>query len=101
MSEASWLPAPHRLALGSGRLPAGVSRGRARQRSMIGGLVAMKVDPRIGGLPYAGRRTALVTGTNGKSTTTRMLAAALSDVGPVATQADGANMDAGIIATLR
>ena len=29
-----------------------------------------------------------------------MLAAALSDVGPVATQADGANMDAGIIATL-
>lgn len=67
---------------------------------MIGGLVAAKVDPTIMARLGTGRRTALVTGTNGKSTTTRMLAAALADVGPVATQADGANMDAGIIATL-
>ena len=42
-----------------------------------------------------GRRTVLVTGTNGKSTTTRMTAAALGTLGEVATQADGANMDAG------
>ena len=67
---------------------------------MIGGLVAAKVDPSIMSRLGLGRRTALVTGTNGKSTTTRMLAAALAGVAPVATQADGANMDAGIIATL-
>ena len=42
----------------------------------------------------------LVTGTNGKSTTTRMTAAALRTVGDVASNADGANMDAGLVAAL-
>ena len=67
---------------------------------MIGGLIAAKIDPHIMTRLSAGKRTVLVTGTNGKSTTTRMTAAALSELGEVATQADGANMDAGIIATL-
>lgn len=67
---------------------------------MIGGLVALKIDPTIlGGLGH-GRKTVVVTGTNGKSTTTRMTAAALATLGDVATQADGANMDAGIVAAL-
>jgi len=51
----------------------------------------------------AGRRTVVVTGTNGKSTTTRMTAAALETLGPkgsVATNAEGANMDAGLVAAL-
>lgn len=68
---------------------------------MIGGLVAEKIDPNIMGRLAAGNPTALTTGTNGKSTTTRMTAAALAELGEVATQVDGANMDAGIIATLR
>lgn len=67
---------------------------------MIGGLVAEKIDPQIMGRLAAGRRTVLITGTNGKSTTTRMTAAALAGLGEVVTQPDGANMDAGIIATL-
>lgn len=67
---------------------------------MIGGLVAEKIDPQIMRRLAAGKKTALVTGTNGKSTTTRMTAAALATFGEVATQDDGANMDAGIIATL-
>ena len=46
------------------------------------------------------RRTVVVTGTNGKSTTTRMIAAALNTIGPVATNAEGANMDAGLVAAL-
>ena len=37
-----------------------------------------------------------ITGTNGKSTTTRMTAAALATIDDVATQADGANMDAAL-----
>ena len=67
---------------------------------MIGGLVAMTLDQSILGQLGAGRRTVVVTGTNGKSTTTRMTAAALATLGPVATNAEGANMDAGLIAAL-
>src|SRR6202008_306634 len=70
---------------------------------MIGGLVAMTLDRSVLRQLGAGRRTVVVTGTNGKSTTTRMTAAALSRLGPeqsVATNAEGANMDAGLVAAL-
>ena len=67
---------------------------------MIGGLVAMTLDRSILRQLGAGRRTVVVTGTNGKSTTTRMTAAALGTLGPVATNAEGANMDAGLVAAL-
>jgi UDP-N-acetylmuramyl tripeptide synthase len=67
---------------------------------MIGGLVAMSLDRSVLGQLGAGRRTAVVTGTNGKSTTTRMVAAALSTMGQVATNSEGANMDAGLVAAL-
>ena len=67
---------------------------------MIGGLVAMTLDRSILGQLGTGRRSVVVTGTNGKSTTTRMTAAALGTLGPVATNTEGANMDAGLIAAL-
>lgn len=67
---------------------------------MIGGLVAMTLDRSILRQLGAGRRTVVVTGTNGKSTTTRMTAAALGTLGRVATNAEGANMDAGLVAAL-
>ncbi len=67
---------------------------------MIGGLVAMSLDKSILGQLGRGRRSVVVTGTNGKSTTTRMTAAALGELGAVATNAEGANMDAGLIAAL-
>lgn len=77
---------------------------------MIGGLVAMTLDKSILRQLAESRRTAIVTGTNGKSTTTRMTAAALGTLGPseprgrrhqtVATNAEGANMDAGLVAAL-
>ncbi|GAA2057696.1 Mur ligase family protein [Williamsia deligens] len=67
---------------------------------MIGGLIAAKIDPSIMQRLAAGKRTAVITGTNGKSTTTKMTAAALGTLGEVISQADGANMDAGIIAAL-
>lgn len=67
---------------------------------MIGGLVAMTLDRSILRQLGAGRRTVIVTGTNGKSTTTRMTTAALQTVGAVATNAEGANMDAGLVAAL-
>ena len=67
---------------------------------MIGGLVAMTLDRSILRQLGNGRRTVVVTGTNGKSTTTRMTAAALRTLGGVATNAEGANMDAGLVAAL-
>src|SRR6201992_460427 len=67
---------------------------------MIGGLVAMTLDKSILRKLGTGRRSVVVTGTNGKSTTTRMTAAALRTLRAVATNADGANMDAGLVAAL-
>lgn len=67
---------------------------------MIGGLIALQIDKTIMTQLARGRRTVVITGTNGKSTTTRMTAAALATVDTVSTQADGANMDAGIVAAL-
>src|SRR5690625_3896090 len=67
---------------------------------MIGGLIANAIDPSIMEQLGARRPTALVTGTNGKSTTTRMLAAAVRSRHVVATNEGGDNMDAGIISAL-
>jgi len=90
-----------RVALGAGAAARWASRVTGRGAgAMIGGLVAMKLDPSILGQLGARRRSVVVTGTNGKSTTTRMTAAALATIGPVASNSEGANMDAGLIAAL-
>ena len=87
------------LAAGAGARWASRVTGRGAG-AMIGGLVAMTLDKSILRQLGEGRRTVVVTGTNGKSTTTRMTAAALGTLGPVATNAEGANMDAGLVAAL-
>ncbi|MCX4093719.1 Mur ligase family protein [Nocardia sp. alder85J] len=90
-----------RLALAAAASASWASQRAGRGKgSMIGGLIALLIDPSIMTQLGRGRRTVLITGTNGKSTTTRMTAAALGTLGPVASQADGANMDAGIVAAL-
>ncbi|MGY0502699.1 MurT ligase domain-containing protein [Nocardia sp. FBN12] len=90
-----------RLALRAAAAASWASQKAGRGKgSMIGGLIALKIDPSIMTQLGRGRRTVLITGTNGKSTTTRMTTAALGTLGDVATQADGANMDAGIVAAL-
>ena len=67
---------------------------------MIGGLIANAIDPNLLAQLGQGRPTVLVTGTNGKSTTTRMLAHALASHYSVATNEGGDNMDAGVISAL-
>ncbi|MCH9709276.1 MAG: MurT ligase domain-containing protein [Actinomycetia bacterium] len=90
-----------RLALAAGSCARWASRVTGRGAgAMIGGLVSMTLDRSILGQLGRGRRTVVVTGTNGKSTTTRMTAAALATIGEVATNAEGANMDAGLVAAL-
>jgi UDP-N-acetylmuramyl tripeptide synthase len=90
-----------RVALAAGAAARWSSRVTGRGAgAMIGGLIAMTLDKSILRQLGEGRRAAIVTGTNGKSTTTRMTAAALGTLGPVATNAEGANMDAGLVAAL-
>jgi UDP-N-acetylmuramyl tripeptide synthase len=90
-----------RVALGAGSAARWASRVTGRGAgAMIGGLVAMTLDKSLLRQLGEGKRSVVVTGTNGKSTTTRMTAAALATIGPVATNAEGANMDAGLIAAL-
>lgn len=88
-------------AVSGARLATTASRVTGRgSGGMIGGLVAQAVDPGIMATLGAGRPAVLVTGTNGKSTTTRMLAAAVRTRHSVATNEGGDNMDAGIISAL-
>ena len=90
-----------RAALGLGSAARWASRVTGRGAgAMIGGLVAMTLDRSVLRQLGTGWRTAVITGTNGKSTTTRMVAAALATMGPVATNGEGANMDAGLVAAL-
>lgn len=63
--------------------------------SVIGGKVGLTIEPKLLSLLAAGRKVALVSGTNGKTTTTRFAAAALEAAGPVATNSFGANMPTG------
>jgi UDP-N-acetylmuramyl tripeptide synthase len=67
---------------------------------VIAGRVIQTVAPDALALRLEGRPIAIVSGTNGKSTTTALLAAAARTRGPVATNDKGANMPAGIVTAL-
>lgn len=100
-TSSTKLPIRARLALRAAASARWASQKTGRGKgSMIGGLVALKIDPALLGQLARGKHSVIITGTNGKSTTTRMTAAALAQLGDVASQADGANMDAGIVAAL-
>ena len=89
------------VATTAANLATAASRATGRGAGgMIGGLVAGAIDPNIMASLGGGRPTVLVTGTNGKSTTTRMLAGAVGSKHSVATNDGGDNMDAGIISAL-
>lgn len=90
-----------RAAIAAARLATMASRFSGRgSGGMIGGLVAEKIDPSIMANLGGGRPVTLITGTNGKSTTTRMVAGAIRTAHTVATNEGGDNMDAGIISAL-
>ncbi|MFW5415916.1 DUF1727 domain-containing protein [Nocardiopsis sp. CNT-189] len=98
MSE---LPLRAQLASVLGKGAASLSRATGRgDGSVIGGRVALKVEPDLLSKLARGRRLALVSATNGKTTTTRLITAALRDLGEVATNDQGANMPTGHITAL-
>jgi UDP-N-acetylmuramyl tripeptide synthase len=99
--ETAALPVRARLAVGTERLASGASRRLGRgSGEMIGGKLALRVDPQIAARLAARRPAACVSGTNGKTTTTRLLAAALGVLGPVASNSGGANMTPGVVHAL-
>jgi len=67
---------------------------------MIGGKLALQVAPNALADLARGRMTACVSGTNGKTTTTRLLARAMGTLGPVRSNSGGANMAPGVLAAL-
>jgi lipid II isoglutaminyl synthase (glutamine-hydrolysing) len=96
------LPLRARLATTIGGAAGRVSRMSGRgDGSVIGGVVGLRMAPDLLRLLAAGRQIVLVTGTNGKTTTTRLVTAALGALGEeVATNAFGANMEAGLASAL-
>lgn len=104
------MPVPARLRLAfaifAGRLAAAASRlaGRGSGAS-IRGQVMTTIDPLAFAKLLAGRRIMAVTGTNGKTTTTHFLAAAVKaalglHAHRLVTNADGANLHHGIASAL-
>ncbi|GLY68208.1 DUF1727 domain-containing protein [Amycolatopsis taiwanensis] len=101
MLVASDLPWRTRFAITAARTAATLSRRTGRGGgSMIGGRIAAKLDPHALQHLARGRTVVLVTGTNGKTTTTLMLSRALEALAPVTTNGDGANMPDGVLAAL-
>jgi UDP-N-acetylmuramyl tripeptide synthase len=90
------LPIRAKLATTVADAAASVSR-----LAVSGGRIGLRLEPDLLSLLAAGRQVVLVTGTNGKTTTTRLITAALAPLGgQIASNIYGANMDAGAVSAL-
>ena len=89
------------LARAAGRAAAGLSKLTGRGGgTTIGGRVTLLVDPQALARAAQGRELALVSGTNGKTTTRMLLVAALATRHPVVSNGGGANLPTGLTAAL-
>ncbi|MFE1025029.1 MurT ligase domain-containing protein [Streptomyces sp. NPDC058818] len=90
-----------KIAVTAGKAVAAASRAAGRgSGSVIGGKVALRLDPDLLARLAQHLDVTLVSATNGKTTTTRLIAEALKAAGPVVSNALGANMPAGITSAL-
>ncbi|MFJ8636229.1 MurT ligase domain-containing protein [Streptomyces sp. NPDC093568] len=90
-----------KIAVTAGKAVAAASRAAGRgSGSVIGGRVALKLDPDLLARLAQNLDVVLVSATNGKTTTTRLIAEALRAAGAVVSNALGANMPAGITSAL-
>ena len=89
------LPLRARLATTVGGAAGRASRLAGRgDGSVIGGVIGLRLKPDLLSLLARGRQVILVTGTNGKTTTTRLITAGLSTLGQqIASNAFGANIE--------
>jgi|SRR5580658_676501 UDP-N-acetylmuramyl tripeptide synthase len=98
----SKLPIRARVATTIGGAAGKMSRLAGRgDGSVIGGVVGLRMAPDLLKQLALGRQIVMVTGTNGKTTTTRLVTAAMGSLGQeVATNAFGANMESGLVSAL-
>jgi lipid II isoglutaminyl synthase (glutamine-hydrolysing) len=90
------MPLRAKVASTVSRTASALSRAAGRgDGSVIGGWLGLKIDPDLLAHLSAGRIIALISGTNGKTTTTRLATAAVGVLGPVASNSLGANMPTG------
>jgi UDP-N-acetylmuramyl tripeptide synthase len=90
------MPLRAKVATSVSKTAAALSRAAGRgDGSVIGGWIGLKIDPELLSHLASGRAIALVSGTNGKTTTTRLTAAAMQTLGRVASNSFGANMPSG------
>jgi lipid II isoglutaminyl synthase (glutamine-hydrolysing) len=89
------------VARAAGGLAARLSQRTGRgDGTTIGGRITLILDPDALARAAAGRSLALVSGTNGKTTTRTLLVAALATRGPVVSNGGGANLPTGLTAAL-
>lgn len=105
MSDATVRPSapPRRFAVarGAGAAVAGLSRLTGRgSGTTVGGRVTLLLDRDALAHAAGQRELAVVSGTNGKTTTRTLLVAALATLGPVVSNAGGANLPTGLTAAL-
>jgi UDP-N-acetylmuramyl tripeptide synthase len=96
------LPMRAKLATTVGGAAATVSRLAGKgDGSVIGGIIGLRLAPDLLSQLATGRQVVLVTGTNGKTTTTKLITAALAPLGSkIASNIYGANMEAGLTSAL-
>src|SRR4051812_27601514 len=100
-NDSAHLPLRSRAAIVAGKTVAGASKiANLGSGSVIGGRLSLALDGDLLATLTRGREVAIVSATNGKTTTTHLLAAGLSRHGPVVTNSLGANMPPGIVAAL-
>jgi UDP-N-acetylmuramyl tripeptide synthase len=91
----------YRLARAVGATAAAVSRATGRGGgTTVGGRLTLALDPAALRTAADGRELALVSGTNGKTTTRTLLVAALATREPVVSNGGGANLPTGLTAAL-
>jgi UDP-N-acetylmuramyl tripeptide synthase len=89
------------VAIGVSRAASGMSRRLGLgEGTTIGGVAALSIDPQLLTECSRGRRIVLVSGTNGKTTTTRLIAEAWGTLTHVASNASGANLPAALVTAL-
>lgn len=94
-------PPTYRLAGAAGRVASAASRlAGAGSGSVIGGRVALRLDHRFVEEALASALVVVVSGTNGKTTTTHLIAEALRAEHRVASNATGANLATGLAGAL-
>lgn len=96
-----WRRARAGLAITAGRMASRLLRLAGRGATAFPGKLALTIAPGLLADLTAGRRVFMVTGTNGKTTTVRMLSKILEEQGmAVITNPSGANLDSGLTTTL-